>query len=222
MAIVMVAMLAFGGTYAYFTASTSADIKDQVKTGKIVLKDTAITLVSGPVVPTQNILDSAITVDNTASTVASYIFVTVTADIYAYTQDGENDPVKSGSAITADVLDIGALVDHDENDQTADVNEITTYGWAKLTGAGVPADKEIYWILADNEHGTANGTINFCTEIKFDADNHFVNGTITEGQTDVEDKLIEVTMIAQSIQQVGFDDALAAYTGLQGVLNPEG
>ena len=42
MAIAMVAMLAFGGTYAYFTASATAAGGDEITTGTIVLDSTGV------------------------------------------------------------------------------------------------------------------------------------------------------------------------------------
>lgn len=80
MAVVLVAMLAFGGTYAYFTASTTTKT-DTVQTGVVKLeKNTMATLVSADVVSGQELLSagSKVAVTN-ASNVDTWIFVTFTA-----------------------------------------------------------------------------------------------------------------------------------------------
>ena len=88
MAVVMVAMLAFGGTYAYFTAQAHSET-DTVTTGKILLKNSPITLVETTVVPKMNILaeNSSVAVDVTGTTADSYVFVKVTASVAGTTED---------------------------------------------------------------------------------------------------------------------------------------
>ena len=85
MAIVMVAMLAFGGTYAYFTATTAQQSKSVV-TGTVMLNNSEFKLVadSVKVVPGMELMPAAeegeknvIAVTN-KSDVATYIFVTIT------------------------------------------------------------------------------------------------------------------------------------------------
>ena len=78
MAIAMVAMLAFGGTYAYFTA-TATERSGSVTTGVIRLKsggsvNSSTTAVYGDVIVKE------ISFDNSDTTVQSYIFVTVTSE----------------------------------------------------------------------------------------------------------------------------------------------
>ena len=73
MGIVMVAMLAFGGTFAYFTA-TSDKASATITTGKVQLGANTITSVKGNIVSGQQIV-SAVTVES-KSDVDTWIFVT--------------------------------------------------------------------------------------------------------------------------------------------------
>ena len=69
----MVAMLAFGGTFAYFTA-TSGGANAKFTTGTVQLGTDTITSVSGNIVSGQKIV-SAVTVES-KSNVDTYVFVT--------------------------------------------------------------------------------------------------------------------------------------------------
>ena len=75
MAVVMVAMLAFGGTYAYFTA-TATGKSDTAQTGSVLLKNNVVTLVDTNVVPGMELLkaETNVSVVND-SNVATFIFV---------------------------------------------------------------------------------------------------------------------------------------------------
>ena len=78
MAIAMVAMLAFGGTYAYFTSSTAAATSDAVKTATIMLQNNAAVTLSttaDEILPGEKVSMSATITD--ASTRDSYVFVNV-------------------------------------------------------------------------------------------------------------------------------------------------
>ena len=87
MGIVMVAMLAFGGTFAYFTA-TSADKNTTVTLGYVSLTTdaaTSLNITKTIAVPGDELLkDATVTLSN-KSTVATYIFVSfsTTGDIPA-------------------------------------------------------------------------------------------------------------------------------------------
>ena len=75
MAVVMVAMLAFGGTYAYFTATTATRTND-FHVGKVALKSTGTfaTLEERNVVPGDPVLKGSVTYTN-ESNVDTYIAV---------------------------------------------------------------------------------------------------------------------------------------------------
>ena len=78
MAVVMVAMLAFGGTYAYFTAQATK-VTGSVTTGTVLLQNNAVTFATDKIVPGMEILgkDQKISVKN-SSDVETYIFVKLT------------------------------------------------------------------------------------------------------------------------------------------------
>ena len=80
MGIVMVAMLAFGGTFAYFTAQTTKISSGELTTGTIKLKNSAVTFATGMIMPGQELLSesSKISVDVSGSTAAQYVFVKLT------------------------------------------------------------------------------------------------------------------------------------------------
>lgn len=86
MAIVMVAMLAFGGTYAYFTATASGVTSGNLKTGKVILTgEEQVTITAGSYVPGQYILgdgegDAAVAFTN-SSDVATWTFVVVEIEL---------------------------------------------------------------------------------------------------------------------------------------------
>ena len=80
----MVAMLAFGGTFAYFTATTEEDTAS-LKTGVVQLTSQDIATVENTkVVPGQDVCGEISVTDN--SNVASYIFVIVSATSSAGTE----------------------------------------------------------------------------------------------------------------------------------------
>ena len=87
MAIVMVAMIAFGGTYAYFTANSTQD-KAQVKTGFLKLRDSnAIqTITKTGVFPSEVLVDAnSITIDlETNDDAGNYVAIKIKFDFYDY------------------------------------------------------------------------------------------------------------------------------------------
>lgn len=76
MGIVMVAMLAFGGTFAYFTATTTAKT-GTFKTGTVNLAAGDYTISSSTLVPGDDIVATAIKYTN-SSDVKTYVFVKYT------------------------------------------------------------------------------------------------------------------------------------------------
>ncbi len=92
MAIAMVALLAFGGTYAYFTAASQATLSQTATLGKIALDDDATTftaVVTENVLPTEKVFgdDGATLKIKDASNRESYIFITVSATVDTATAD---------------------------------------------------------------------------------------------------------------------------------------
>ncbi len=211
MAIVMVAMLAFGGTYAYFTASATGVTNHQIKTGKVSLTtdvndgtgdDAIATFVTGPVVPGMEILaeDQKLSVTN-LSTVETFIYVTFSVEI-----DGLEAPTGMGEGYNFET----------EKAKLLTVGDHT--GWTALDG-----ETGVYWKragIAITDEDTEADEIDFCTSITFNADNNYVDGTFNKDTSDtkfdVEGKTIKVTFKAMSIQAYGLTgntDALLAADG---------
>ena len=80
MAVAMVAMLAFGGTYAYFTA-TAYSHSSEVKTGVIHLVTGEAIEISVNNAVTGTEVFGEVSYDLTDTTVKSYVFVTVTTEV---------------------------------------------------------------------------------------------------------------------------------------------
>ena len=83
MAVVMVAMLAFGGTYAYFTATATKKTTGEFTTGSIKLESNDdATFVSGltDVVPGDALTDGPLTLTTTSAGTDSYIAIRVTIE----------------------------------------------------------------------------------------------------------------------------------------------
>lgn len=78
MGIVMVAMLAFGGTFAYFTA-TAAPKSSSITTGTIKLTVNDVVTSSSTNAVYGDVVLGAITYDATGTKAASYVFVKLTA-----------------------------------------------------------------------------------------------------------------------------------------------
>ena len=84
MAIAMVAMLAFGGTYAYFTATTSELASSGLRTGTVniaVNEKTALTAVEDYAVPGSKIYDNETVAFTNTSTVDMYVYATLTVTL---------------------------------------------------------------------------------------------------------------------------------------------
>ena len=123
MAIAMVALLAFGGTYAYFTATSKKIDGVKVTTGVISVKvgERTEATINGAVTGTK-VMD-AVNVDASATTVKSYVFVTFDITLTAY--EGATE------TLTPDML-FGTPADND-----AEVKFDPNAGWAKLENVKV-------------------------------------------------------------------------------------
>ena len=205
MAIAMVAMLAFGGTYAYFTATTTQQ-SDSVVTGTVKLNNAAFTLVSsGVVVPGMELLeeDNKVVVTD-ESNVNTYIFVEI--ELVANT--------KVSGAYT------GAAPTWKYETETAGQKP-----WTVTKGAGYTAfskvdslstdDKEVYVLLTDVEDENYTGEFEFITGIQLNKE--LKSNSADNAQGTLMDVQITLTVDAFSIQAEGIEggtnDAkiLAAY-----------
>ena len=124
MAIVMVAMLAFGGTYAYFTA-TADGLEGSVQTGSLVLTQDATTfttMADTKIAPGEYAFGDAgnkeIVSLKHKNTIASYVFVEF--DVAPVDIDGKL-VAKTGENTYVDVFDIQLTT-----------NDDATQGWKKL------------------------------------------------------------------------------------------
>ncbi|MFQ6724381.1 MAG: SipW-dependent-type signal peptide-containing protein [Clostridia bacterium] len=91
----LVAVLAFGGTYAYFTASKSIN-QTSVETGKLAITltedkvgDAAVVKASGKVVPNQQIIKETVTVSDENTNIKYYIRATYEISVAGETNNEE-------------------------------------------------------------------------------------------------------------------------------------
>ena len=110
MAVAMVAMLAFGGTFAYFTATTT-EASDTATTGTVKLgANTIATLVDTNVVSGQQLFGESSKVQVTsASNVDTYVFITFTVSM-----SGAGNQVDSKDLIKADEILIDKKILYNE------------------------------------------------------------------------------------------------------------
>lgn len=212
----MVAMLAFGGTYAYFTATATAINGGSVKTATVVLKGKDVAVTTGTVadiVPGQEAFDEDLSVQaKHASTTDTYVFVQMSTD---------NKMLVDGTTTGESVFQL-------TTDYTDATNGTT---WTKLTGEGVPSD--VYYIKAakvDAETALAafvyNVTFNSAVQAKKveDAEGNITeaNNVYTLGEnsakvpaTTIEGITVNVTLNFSAIQQHNFGTALLAWNAIQ-------
>ena len=196
MAIAMVAMLAFGGTYAFFSATANSHSSD-VTTG-------TIRLVSGK---TQTVkVDSAVkgdsvlgtvSFDATGTTAKSFVFITMSA------------------TITPNDVDLAD--GNDENNvKFADIfnSELTVQGtWSTLTKADISTLDEnttVYYTVIETGSNlpflsalTVNATANWVEE-------YDENGDLVNNMPNVMDVDIDITISGKAIQYNGFVTATGA------------
>jgi len=222
MAIVMVAMLAFGGTYAYFTAvGPSLTTGSGISTATVQLgAGTTVQWVTGNVVSGQSVIQkgndwAGFSVTN-ESTVPTYIFLTFEADFEEREGLTTEEQAKVQEVTAANYATAGDGAWY--LDYTLDIYHETNNAdgkWVALTGTGAP--ENTYYYLAPAKTGTAESIAVF-DDIKFfgkSASTSSAQGVLMGGT-------ISVTMNINSIQTISettgdpFVDAMAAYTALNG------
>ena len=177
MGIVMVAMLAFGGTFAYFTA-TAKDIEAKTVTGTILLSNSstsAIDLKKQNVLPKESLLSdddvAAMKFSTKSSNRAQIVFVTFTA---------------SAVGSNSQEITLG-------QDFKLDITVPTGSDWVQLeTDTGVYAKL----VAADTEEVAFTGL-----QINFDANASADNGTVPAAMG----ATVTLTITGKSIQAVGSD-----------------
>ena len=194
MSIAMVAMLAFGGTYAYFTATTVR--KDlEVTTGTVMLSSGSTFASVTTIVPTEVIANAINYTDK--SDVATFIFVTFSVEA-----TGEKTLPEG---VTIDTLLEVTLA---KDAQQAEI-------FKKLAGKN-----GVYYVETDGPAATAGDVINFATSVKMaNVSSESVeteeDDTLTVEEGHLMGIELTITLHAESIQALGFNhDAAEAYAAL--------
>ncbi len=144
MAIAMVALLAFSGSFAYFTAvANGVDSTDSVTTGTVKLSSAGASLSfgsSGDIVPGAKLFATApeITLVN-YSDVKTYVFVDLTTTLFepAIEEDGEDTPIKI-------LVDTGAQTNRYKPVVLIDLVEGQETTWQAL-----PGYDGVYYLIVD-------------------------------------------------------------------------
>ena len=183
MAVAMVAMLAFGGTFAYFTATANTK-SGSTQTGVITLStdNTTITISKQNILPHEALLTTQdakdITYDTADATRAQVAFFTFTVEIKK-----DNTPVEGASLIIT-TPNTGAF----ENAVVMTTGEgIENSDTAKTVAILIPAATESIDMTG--------------LKVSFDANANSNNGAIPE----LMDATITITIEAESIQAVQAD-----------------
>jgi predicted ribosomally synthesized peptide with SipW-like signal peptide len=160
MAILMVAMLAFGGTYAWFTAKATTIKSEGITTGKILLTSGGSFIANTTVMPEDSLLDStkAITLkaDEGTDAAGEYVAVRVTVTIGSVhgTDDVED-------LITVDIDDAwGLYEDATVSEDKKSVTYIYVYG-----------TKDALTALT-----TTDGAVDVFDSVKFSATDNWTQG----------------------------------------------
>ena len=193
MAVIMVAMLAFGGTYAYFTATAGEIKSDELTTARVKLGVPTITTVANTtlLLPGQPITTAPISIAN-ESNVDTYVFVTVSIDV-----------TKGNEAVVL------------KNKAGAELTDAQAFGFG-ISDAGtgftkfveLDGQEGVYWSRVNADTTSAN----FVNSLTLSADVHSQSTTTAEG--DAMTATVVITVTANSIQATGFNDAAAAYAQL--------
>ena len=178
MGIVMVAMLAFGGTFAYFTATTT-EKSATATTGTVKLSaNTMATLNETGIVSGSELIKSGKVQVTNASNVDTWIFVTFVAKF-----DGVGTAKTSAAECTAEGDYYLAVAGADN-------------GWTKVTG-----ETNVFGRKAT----AAETDLDVCSSIKFYG--YSQSTEAVDGAGSLMNKTITVTVSAKSIQALGEDGA---------------
>ena len=168
MSIAMVAMLAFGGTYAYFTA-TAQKAKGTVSTAVIELVNdsNSLTLTNSTALLPHQKSTTEVTLKNTNTTVDTWIFVDLTYALKTAgtAADGDTDTgVFAIESVTAD---------NDVEFEALTVSGKTVYGTKTVVPSSVNTLKVTitftYTATANNENGAGQKEMGATYEVTVDA-----------------------------------------------------
>ena len=176
MAVAMVAMLAFGGTFAYFTATASQESRS-VTTGTVQLgANTIATLVADNVVSGQQLFDADSKVQVTSkSNVDTWVFITFSATM-------------DGGTLVDSLGDMDA-----EGEYYLEISQAS--GWTPVTGHETVLSRKV-------SSSEASTPIDVCTGIKF----YGMSASTESAVGTIMGKTITVTIASEAIQVIGEDD----------------
>ena len=184
MAIAIVALLAFGGSYAYFTATAKTAVAN-VTTGKIQLKSNAAATATISDAVTGTPVLGAVTYQLGETDIDSYVFVklSVSGTLTPQQLFGANIAVKEGwTLLEDDSLSFAA-------GETVYYQEVTDENLAAFKGAFIDA---LSITQGDDWSEAEDG----------------------DTAPAIMGKTFSITVAAKSIQSFGFADEVAAYKGL--------
>ena len=185
----MVAMLAFGGTYAYFTATAEGAKSGDILTAKLNLTNKTTTLTANAntdIVPGAYIFggESAYqTIDlGGTSTAATYVFVEFSVD--AQTEDG--------TSITLSDTDKTPILEYDVD---------STLSWVKIESI---TDKDVYYLALAKDTEVSDFKFNVKFSEKVQANNDQTAGETHNTTANVMAASIVVNANFAAIQQLGY------------------
>ncbi|MBQ3047403.1 MAG: hypothetical protein IJD48_00105, partial [Clostridia bacterium] len=227
MAIVMVAMLAFGGTYAYFTANADSFGTSEVTMATVQISTNSSStfatnkkVLPGAFVVGTDSTDATITVEN-KSDVKTYIFATLTATVGGqntlYVMSGENGETKESL--------LKVTTDYEEN--------TLGDGWTRLS-----AGSNIFYLVVEDKDAAAGAGVAddfiVSAQISNNLSSNRTEATNTDGFTETHNvytdanctqaysgkimgAAIEVSIDFEAIQ---FDGSWSDASGAYDVLHP--
>ena len=220
MAIAMVAMLAFGGTYAYFTSSVSGLASGDAKAAKISLAATGDTFkqttLSQKILPTEYLFggtgDAAatLTIQDTSNR-ASYVFVKFEVKAYKLVANVKTGGVDSDSDTYHDTPTVLSVA-------LTDTSKVQLSGATGIAFTAITEAPGVYGFL------TTGATYNEAADLAYAGGTFTIAGTGVniqipgEWDDEYQEAKIEVEISIESIQAVGMTDEQDAWSKL----NPEG
>ena len=209
MAVAMVAMLAFGGTFAYFTAEAN-DATGTTTVGTVEISTGASATIAEATdfaVPGSTIYENQSVKLTNTSTVDIYVFAKLSAQIDGkdlFVRTGTDPTYTYASAISAE---LGSAV--------------TAERWEAVTGH----DGVYGYLVESNKTPTAIANFVFTVTLNknieehhnedgFDSNNIYTDKAGTAYNQALEGKTITVTVTFDAIQAETFDDIQAAYAAL--------
>ena len=198
MAIAMIALLAFGGTYAYFTASSNAQADTTTQTGKIALTATGdifTATLTEKVLPGERLFgegEKTVAIKDSSNR-RSYIFIQLSVKAYKATNTTQ---AKADHVFSSDLTG-------------------TDFAFEGATLAAVPGHPGVYYFVTTAENTDTQAV---AADETYTLSGAGVNVQIpTAWANDMQDATIKVEIKVQSIQYATFGDnkAQEAYEAIE-------